>query len=817
MATTILVAAALTALSAGASYLAYRLNKPKQPKPFVDDRQPTLAIRGSPLGVLIGRRKITPVVGYDGELKSKKVKAGGKGGSNKTSGYVYEKAGIHWLCVGPITSLYRIWENGKVIWEGPIHQSSTPSGSLIQTDDHGSFYIWWGELQQPVNSRMAQPGRFGVASRWPGIAYVEWRPKKLGNQVTWGQLDYECEAKIYQSQLAGTPDWLDATVPDMGGAGGACVPINAGLALPAGTYTITYRHGALRYDGPENKWRVNRQPGAEGYFVRTAAGADVVMAPGDTNDYSSQQAVEAANAGKNASFTLAASTVIKLCLVNSNYENNFPGNPNPTFEITNAATGFRTMVTGAGRPDDPGTNRGSGDSGVNLAHALYFILTAPAPWGVGMPSIWLDGGAFDAMGVICQNEHLVVNIFARDAITAEQLITELMEECGFFLPQIGEELVPVMIRPAGGTIPLITDDMKVDPNPEVTQQHGESTPTSYIFQVYDRNFDYKPQDLSLMDDATSRMYGYRIPKTYQFNHLTDQRTGYAAALRRQKEEAVDGETYSLKLSRQGRLLYPGQVFDLEGVGRLRVASIKPAWDTTAVEVQAVFDQYGTQPSSYLPLVVQNISAVEAILPVYRDIHVTVKQLPAQLVGSNAAGIGVARVRGDQAMDSAYVWVSANGGSSYMPIGTQDGVAAGGTLNRPLPIDEMDVSQEIDIGPTFTSWNDEVLDLLDLTANLPEWESGRQVAIIDDEWFLVKKVEATSGGWRLRGLRRGAYGTTIAAHAVNSPVVIFTRGDHKSFYGGVIQPGAILRVKVQPISAGGAVDLATITPIVLTIV
>lgn len=826
MATTVIIPALISAaLSAGASYIAAKLNKPKDPKPFIDDRPPTLALRGSPLPLLFGRTLMAPVIGYDGELDSKKVKSGGGkgviGGGNRTTGYTYTKSGVHWICMGPADLLHTIRENGKIIFQGPINRGDTPSGSAIETKA-GTLYWYWGEYDsaQPVNTRMALSERFGYASSFPGVCYAEWRPKQLGNQNTWGDLLYEVECRMTGSGLGDSFPYthpLQDPIAEIDDAPAeASVPIGVGT-LAAGTWTIKYLRGAMRYRSDRVAWQVNFDPPDQGFKVIDDTATMVKMCPGASSEHPTQAAAEAASAGLTDTFTLATAKKLWLYLDNNGlYSNNSPGTPNPTYEF-DGPNGERIVVTGVHSPDAASyapVYQGTGDDGLNIGHVLWFLLTAPRPYGLAMPVSRLDAGVFEAFSEEMEALRVPCNFAIRDMDDAAAVISRLMDEYQFLLVQHGGVLLPYRIKPVTMGLPTITGDLKLDADPEVAQQHGDVSPTRYVFSVADRFNNYRPTDVTIDDDAAARQSGRQNAKQYQFADVTNKRVGYQLAQSRVLTDMVNGVTFSLSCTRQADLLHPGQPFVYQNFGQLRVASIKPQYDGTRVEIEAVLDQYGDRANDFLPI---GVDLPTGYLPTTQpDLYVVVRELPDTYAGTSTPTVGVFRVRGNNTIEGADVWVSANGGSSYSVVGSQDYASSAGTINRAITTTEHDGSLVIDDGPTVTPYNADWANALDLSGNLPEWLAGRQVCFIDGEWFFVKWIEVVSGGYKLRGMKRAQWGTSIAAHSVNAPVVLFDSTRITQFRGGVITSGTTLYTKTQPHAGASVVDLSSVAAVTYTV-
>lgn len=123
-----------------------------------------------------------------GSSSSSSISGFGGGSSASAKQTVHFMAGWHILNLGPGTSLTLIQENDKIIWEGLITRTSSPSGTMIEIAGVGSFKIYWGEVDQPIDELLAS--RTGIRSRWPGFMHIVWYEKRLGTSPTWGQLDY---------------------------------------------------------------------------------------------------------------------------------------------------------------------------------------------------------------------------------------------------------------------------------------------------------------------------------------------------------------------------------------------------------------------------------------------------------------------------------------------------------------------------------------------------------------------------------------------------------------------------------------------------
>lgn len=204
------------ALTIGLSLLGGLLKK-KEKKSFLSDQEPaTTASRGDYVPRLWGRRRVGAVVGWVGNRKVTK-EAGGKKVKGGEKVKTYWESAIHWLAIGPGEALYRIWSDGKIIFDTTITPGTHASGSTITITQvngvdnaEGTFKIYWGEAGQPINTDLGLVGNdpaVNVDSRWPYIMYIHWIPKQLGLFPRWPNIEYEISVSTFGSttHITGTP------------------------------------------------------------------------------------------------------------------------------------------------------------------------------------------------------------------------------------------------------------------------------------------------------------------------------------------------------------------------------------------------------------------------------------------------------------------------------------------------------------------------------------------------------------------------------------------------------------------------------------
>lgn len=171
-----------------------------------DDTPTTLATRGAFVNVVIGRNIVAPIFAWAGLRFTRQEAIPGGGGGGKGFGgggggsqtqTVYYEDGWHIICLGPAGVLHQVLSNGKNILPSPISSVNTPSGSIVETEE-GRMQIFWGEVNQPVNTALGN--RLGnIQSSWPYLCYVFWREKNLGGSANWPSIEYDIEVLCQQN------------------------------------------------------------------------------------------------------------------------------------------------------------------------------------------------------------------------------------------------------------------------------------------------------------------------------------------------------------------------------------------------------------------------------------------------------------------------------------------------------------------------------------------------------------------------------------------------------------------------------------------
>lgn len=466
-----------------------------------------------------------------------------------------------------------------------------------------------------------------------------------------------------------------------------------------------------------------------------------------------------------------------------------------------------------------------GTDGVNAMHAAWQIMTASFPHGVAIDPAKLDGGAFEAIAAHASVSTLPLNVLAADGPDAASALGGIMEDVGFVLDQSGDILVPYLIRAEAGTPPVLDNDIVIDPNFPVIRQHGEIRPDKTVFVFKDRTNNYRDMDMARSDDAHARTRARQQTISVPMVNVTDHATASKVSTRRESEFMVDGTAVRFKAQRAARMLHAGQIFTLPNLGRFRVANVAFSYASPEVEIEAVADQYSHERGTYVPPS-RPVTPGTGELPVPDLYFVPFAAL------DDPMALFVFRARGSVDVLGADVWFADIESGPYTRLGEQDATAYGGwTLLTAAELANTAGDNEWPIGapymggvfpfgfetvPTLL----DITEALDLSADVPSWQAGAQIALIGDSElvFLARLYASPDGQYLLDGIIRARRGTARGAnmdnvaHWYNSyiPVIaadsdLLTRFTHARF-----QPGATIWIKTQPRSAAGAVDLGDVT-------
>lgn len=869
-----LVSLAVTLAAAGASYALARRNKPHGNTPLEDFALTNLATQGAFVPLLIGRKRVGPIVAWAGDRQvihlSQTVK------KNKglivplvqhfdqtkrvpTGQILYSEAAWHLLCVGPALKIHRIWAGGELIfpdansgYSAPLDSTNHPSGTSIAISA-GEFDVYWGEPDQPVNTFLSDSTRVGVASRWPHVCSVVWTRYGLQTSPSWPQLEYEVEVTPYNTVISDAIPFVDQVYEDAGATpyDGA----NLGYALAQIAFE-SYPHGV-------------GLPLADFDYTAGAAGGDTVLDRIHTTPVGSfadgAQSLTGEAAGDPAS--IAAGTY-DLAFVAPAY--NGGGMDNGTNwvgfylseyshsgELSNinvylqGPSGqkvyLRQISSYSGELYDGVDDFGSWvpPAGVVLEETLglAYVQFSATEVTLDETGIWDLHVDYDVNFIAAPDNYLggtqaQVTLTEQDQAPTGSIyeLIELVDTeglAGAVLAQNGEEagnILGAILQDVGAFMPTMCDGrIGIVPLREVSSanviqldQDQVHPPVAEIETIHaDRAVDRAMFSFS----DTDRNYRETVVQIDEDGQPARTSTVRGSVI--PLATIADYEVAAKVAERRSQEeLSRGARYSLNlsrGIHRLlpgRVISVPNVGDYLRVMSVRLSDTADVAEVECLSDF-YGVQASDYVHPSYPSNGYTNTPAAANLqealfeVPEHAGERGTVlvvplRIRAGAQVLNQLVHLS-NTGSSYDLEGSSGGIVSGGTLDEALAADTAWV---IDQGPeiTLVGLADDLLDHFDdLTTDEAAWRSGRQLALIGDELFYVAKVTAISGStYRLDGLIRARLDTQMAAHAINDEVFLFSLYNADTFGGPKVYPGADLYVKQQPIAAIGPLSLASVS-------
>lgn len=766
-------------ISIGLSALAGQLLKKDTDSPLDKDKPTTLATRGSYMSWHGGIRRIGPVFAWAGDRETRKESTGGGkglgGGGGKQD--IYFEAGWHQLCVGPCYGLHRIVQAGRTIFSGPITNISHPSGSTVDLGKEGSFTIYWGEPDQPVNSFLGDADRVSISSRWPHCCYVVWNKKRLGTDTNWPILDYIVERRPQTTLLSDSDSYYEPTA-----------------VLNGPTYNVI----DFVANADENTGYLDVDGNA------TAA-------------FDSGRIARVSGNGISDGDYIVLRTEVRHVLVATDPSG---------LKLYNVQTKvfFQGGTLGA---DDNGTIQAytfSEDEGANIAHLKAEMLFESWPQGLGLdpdgPEKW-DLDSLEELGIEAETEGWRSSILATDGEYADSIFGAMLQDHGVLLPiDTDSGMMRFMrVREPSGTLPNIPEDLFVEELPEIETLHGERKADRLVFEFSDREHDFGTMTIAIDSDGQASYLQHKRANEVPITSTVHFDTAAKLAEQRSQEELGGGGEFRLRLARGARFLIPGEAITAAGFEEvLRVTGVE--FDPLAedVTVTVVPDVYGTRRSDFENEPGGGNPNFEDPQLDHQYIWV---ELPEQLLPSEEMFLIVPRIRGNNQITSSVIHFSRDD-STYTLIGTQPEYATGGTLDADFLSSTKSYLAQ---GPEFTLLGPDASSALDLSADLTNWGLGRQIAVIlsaaGTEICFVQKITAIAGStYRLDGLLRARYDTRKLDHEsslVGPPqVYIFQDTSLRDYQDILLVPDEDLFVKSQPATSAGSVPIEAVAPFAQTL-
>jgi hypothetical protein len=440
------------------------------------------------------------------------------------------------------------------------------------------------------------------------------------------------------------------------------------------------------------------------------------------------------------------------------------------------------------------------NDGVNGAHIINQLLTAPYPYGCGIPATDINISSLNTIGAILESEGLSFNFVIENGQTIQEALSTLLQHIGCFVIDDGYRMAFKILR-TGETVYALSDDVVSTPEPEIEVAAIYNKPNKIVFVYPDKTNGYKATDIQSPDDSLYNLHKFT---TVRLDYVTSHIAASIIANRRELEEVSGNTVYRIAGQRDARKLRPGHMIEIQGLGQLRVLDVFLKDTSGEVDVHAMFDCYSTTQSNFLrpaPVVYNNVDDPD------EDYRFALYELPNQL----SAGVAVAllRTRKHGQIAGTNLWLSADN-LSYQLVDSLSTTVPSGTLQTQILSTANTI---IDSGITINLSPIDADRILDLSGDENGWRTGRQLVVIGDEIFFLKGVQALGGNaYELLGLIRARYGTIKLTHNIGAAVYIIDSSEIRPITHSLVKPGFTLYGKSQPYTAEKTVVLSMISPV-----
>lgn len=459
--------------------------------------------------------------------------------------------------------------------------------------------------------------------------------------------------------------------------------------------------------------------------------------------------------------------------------------------------------------------------GVNPAQAWWQITTAKYPHGAGTPTDWWDEQAIIDLGALAYSESIGMDILVQDGEGADQVLSDIMQDFGFMLPECNGVLSPFAIRRIASDVQDLDDDLLLPPVEEIETTHLNPLGNALVYEYNDAAQRFHTATIDVDDDTVAAIRNQRKTKKIPLRTITRRAVASRVVRRRQIEDLDDAVRIKAKGLRGLRKARPGEPFDMEGVGRVRLISYKLSFDEPEVTLDLMRDPFHAEAISFddpdLPGEQEETGDLEP------HIRFEMFELPYALTGGSDNSLVVLHHRSNQSIFGSVVWVSVDG-LTYENVGSQNSPATGGLLTEDwCPASTPSVIVEYGPFITIDDNGDELTVPQNLSGSYESWTKGNQILVMRDELLYVREfveVDALTKKWQARGCIRCRRNTgqlirstsnrhNLPRHVAGEPAFLLPISQASVLTSTTVQAGSVQFTKAQPINNQGALPLAAV--------
>ena len=479
---------------------------------------------------------------------------------------------------------------------------------------------------------------------------------------------------------------------------------------------------------------------------------------------------------------------------------------------------------------------GFGPKGPNPASALHQLLFAPTPYGAelddtffktdwdGTPSI----GAYHTLkqlAIAVDNfEGINSHVLVQRGDTFQSVIDNFLLDLGWMIawdPAIARYVFRPLRDPNNsnlvGSAPLmeIPTSLITDGAPETINILEDIGPNRLSYTYKDSARNYKSDSVVVAADGQIENEGVQRQDDSRLFVARDRESAERIALRRGQIDIFKPSTFTMNVGSNGRLLYPGRPFifadspDIDREDIFRIMEVQHSQTQGGAKITASYDIYSLEELG--EGVTENLALTQGPpandpTPGVEDMAFALVEMPAAIANTGRA-FSALRIRANRQIRNADLHVSRDD-TSYAFLSRQSHVVTGGTL---LELWDSAAEGDVTDGPLITPLGPDFTRSVQ-TLDSFNFQAGRQVAIINDEWFFLQKVTAEDHGtYRLTGFHGGKYGSTRGSHAIGDTVYICDPSTLPIYTDVLAAPGVPIYMKSAP-AAKTRVPLTDVTAV-----
>lgn len=315
--------------------------------------------------------------------------------------------------------------------------------------------------------------------------------------------------------------------------------------------------------------------------------------------------------------------------------------------------------------------------GINPAYAIWQVATARNGLGGGWLPDWLDRTALEEYAAACAAEDLGVNLILDGSIG--QAFEAIALDTGAMLSDHRRLGIHAMRSPAETPATLLLDRVIRKPRPARFSTINDPTRTTYSYPDKDRR--HESSTISVRDSYRGRRDGAFVDDQDQLTTPTSRQVALKMGTIRQAAQGGSGRTIRVEVHRDGENIKINDVLTPDGgeIGPCRVTELEFDLLTGRTEVTLL---EGLMTSLIVPgEVAEDGTAIAARDP---EPDPLVMVIDTSAFSGGSPSLAVARSRAHEQVDSAALYVSADGGGYSRVRRTLDN-SAGGEITGSIPI------------------------------------------------------------------------------------------------------------------------------------